>query len=152
MAKRLYRSNDNKVIGGVCGGIAEYFDIDPTLVRLLWVLLTFSVGIGVIAYIVCAIVIPERPSSGIKYKDIESGDEVPASARMYENFDSQDNTQDTAQRGEDKSRTFLGIILIALGGFLLFKRWFFWIDFGKLWPAILILGGIYVIFRGREGK
>lgn len=152
MTKRLYRSSDNKVIGGVCAGIAEYFDIDPTLVRLLWVLLTFSVGIGIIAYIVCVIVIPERPSSGIKYKDVGTDDEVLVSAGMDDDFAPQGDAQDTTQRQEDKSRTFLGIILIALGGFLLFRRWFFWIDLGKFWPVILILGGVYVIFRGREGK
>jgi len=58
--KRLYRSKDKK-IAGVCGGIAEYFDIDPTLVRLGWLLLTILTGIvpGVIAYIIAAIVMPK---------------------------------------------------------------------------------------------
>ena len=61
MKKRLYKSNKNKSICGVCGGIAEYFDIDPTLVRLAWVLFTCFAGSGLLAYIICAIVIPEDP-------------------------------------------------------------------------------------------
>ncbi|MCL2360945.1 MAG: PspC domain-containing protein [Defluviitaleaceae bacterium] len=61
MAKRLYRSRTNKVISGVCGGIAEYFNIDPSLVRLGMVLFTFAGGSGIVAYIIGAIVIPQAP-------------------------------------------------------------------------------------------
>ena len=58
--KKLYRSN-KKVIAGVCGGLGEYFNIDPTIVRVLWILITiFSMGLGIIAYIVCWIIIPEK--------------------------------------------------------------------------------------------
>ena len=62
MEKRLYKSSTDKKIDGVCAGIAEYFGIDPTLVRLLWVLATFFVGAGVLAYIVAAIVMPRNPN------------------------------------------------------------------------------------------
>ena len=59
--KRLYRSN-NKKICGVAGGLAEYFDLDPTIMRLLWILFAFmSCSAGVIAYLVCALVIPQSP-------------------------------------------------------------------------------------------
>ena len=58
--KRLYRSTTNKMLCGVCGGLAEYFNIDPTIVRLIAVLLAFSVGSGLIAYIIAAIIIPEQ--------------------------------------------------------------------------------------------
>lgn len=61
--KRIYRSRTNRMISGVCGGIAEYFNIDPTLVRLIAVLLLFAgafIG-GVIAYFICTAVIPEQP-------------------------------------------------------------------------------------------
>ncbi len=61
--KKLYRSKTDRKIAGVCGGIAEYFNIDPTLVRLCTVLLALFVGGGVIAYIVCALVIPEEPGA-----------------------------------------------------------------------------------------
>ena len=58
--KRLYRSND-KMVAGVCAGIAEYFDIDPTLIRLGWVVLTFIGFSGLLAYIIAAIIIPKAP-------------------------------------------------------------------------------------------
>lgn len=62
MEKRLYKSNKNIKIDGVCAGIAEYFAIDPTLVRLGAVVMTLAVGSGILAYIVCAIVIPRDPN------------------------------------------------------------------------------------------
>jgi len=57
--KKLYRSNTNRMICGVCGGVAEYFNIDPTIVRLLWVIFGLTV-FGIFAYIVAAIIVPER--------------------------------------------------------------------------------------------
>lgn len=59
MKKRLYKSATDKKICGVCAGIAEYFDIDPTLVRLAWVVFTCLGGSGVLAYIIAAIVLPD---------------------------------------------------------------------------------------------
>jgi phage shock protein PspC (stress-responsive transcriptional regulator) len=61
MEKRLYKSATDKKIDGVCAGIAKYFDIDPTLVRLLWVLGTLFVGAGILAYIIAAIIMPREP-------------------------------------------------------------------------------------------
>ncbi len=61
MKKRLYRSRDNFMIAGVCGGLGEYFDIDPTFIRLLWVLFILAGGSGILAYIIAWIVIPQHP-------------------------------------------------------------------------------------------
>ena len=61
MNKRLYTSNENKMLDGVCGGIAEYFGIDPTLVRLGWAVFCAIGGSGILAYIIAAIIIPRRP-------------------------------------------------------------------------------------------
>ncbi len=61
MGKRLYKMNEGKILDGVCGGIANYFGVDPTVIRLLWVLFTAVGGSGIIAYIVCALVIPREP-------------------------------------------------------------------------------------------
>lgn len=58
MAKRLYKSRNDRMIAGVCGGIGEYFDIDPTLIRILWVTLLFMAGGGLVAYLIAWIVIP----------------------------------------------------------------------------------------------
>lgn len=66
MKKQLRRSTENKVIAGVCGGIAEYFDIDPTLIRLAWVLFCALGSSGVLAYIIAAIIIPEAPAGGVQ--------------------------------------------------------------------------------------
>ena len=60
MVKRLYRIEYGKCIAGVCGGLAEYLNIDPTLVRLAWVLLVFCAGGGIFAYILAAIIMPSK--------------------------------------------------------------------------------------------
>lgn len=62
MEKKLYRSRDDKKIVGVCGGVAKYFGIDPTIVRLIWAITSIFAFAGIIAYIVCAFVIPEEPA------------------------------------------------------------------------------------------
>jgi phage shock protein C len=61
MKKRLYRSRDNSMIAGVCGGLGEYFDMDPTFIRLLWIVFTLAGGSGILAYIIAWIVIPQHP-------------------------------------------------------------------------------------------
>ena len=62
--KKLYRSKKERMIGGVCGGIAEHLDADPTIIRLGWVLLTLlSVGLGLIAYLIAWLIVPEKKDS-----------------------------------------------------------------------------------------
>ena len=63
MEKKLYRSNDNKIIAGVCGGIAEFFSLDPTLVRLGLVVFCALGGSGILAYILAAIIMPKAPDT-----------------------------------------------------------------------------------------
>ena len=58
--KKLYRTEDNKMLAGVCGGVAEYLNLDPTLVRVLWVAVSLFAGAGVILYIVMAIIVPVK--------------------------------------------------------------------------------------------
>ncbi len=57
-AKRLKKSSREKKLCGVCGGIAEYFNVDPTLIRLIWIILAFAVGFGLVAYIIAALIMP----------------------------------------------------------------------------------------------
>lgn len=59
--KRLYKSKSDKKLCGVCGGIAEYFEVDSTLIRLAWILLVATIGTGLLAYIIALIVMPDRP-------------------------------------------------------------------------------------------
>ena len=61
MEKKLYRNTGNKMIAGVCSGIAEYLNIDPTVVRLIWALVGLT-GAGIVAYLIAALIIPEKPS------------------------------------------------------------------------------------------
>ena len=63
MEKKLYKSRTDKKLDGVCAGIAEYLDIDPTVIRLLWILVTAFAGAGLLAYIVAAIVMPRKPEA-----------------------------------------------------------------------------------------
>ena len=60
MNKRLYKIEEGKKLCGVCGGIAEYLNIDPTVIRLLWILFTALGGSGIIAYIICALIFPSK--------------------------------------------------------------------------------------------
>lgn len=59
--KKLYRSRTNKMLGGVCAGLGDYFGIDPTIIRLLWALFFLMGGAGIIVYILAWIIIPEAP-------------------------------------------------------------------------------------------
>lgn len=61
--KKLYRSDENKMLAGVCGGIAEYFGVDPTLIRLAWVVFSLLGGSGLLAYILAVIIIPRDDSN-----------------------------------------------------------------------------------------
>mgnify|MGYP003464939757 CR=1 FL=1 len=63
MKKKIYRSRNDKKLAGVCAGFAEYFGIDPTIVRLLFVFFVLWAGTGLLAYILCALIIPEEPEN-----------------------------------------------------------------------------------------
>lgn len=73
MTKRLYKSKANKSIGGVIGGVGDYFDIDPVLLRVVWILIVIFTGVfpGLIAYILAMIIVPERPESQKTLKEKE---------------------------------------------------------------------------------
>ncbi len=73
--KRLYRSRKERMLAGVCGGIAEYFEVDPPIVRLAWVLFTFAGGAGLVAYIIAWIIVPEAPQDAQKTEDSDKDNE-----------------------------------------------------------------------------
>ncbi|MBR7079652.1 MAG: PspC domain-containing protein [Treponema sp.] len=85
MAKKLYRSND-KVFCGVCGGIADYFDLDSTIIRVIWVLLScFTIGFpGILAYIICAAILPVNPNDD-RDSDISNMKSAGSSSGYSEN-------------------------------------------------------------------
>ena len=59
--KRVYRSGKDRILGGVCGGIGDYFGVDPVIIRLFWILLTLAYGIGILFYIIAWFIIPRNP-------------------------------------------------------------------------------------------
>lgn len=69
MEKKLYRSRNDKKLAGVCSGVAKFFKIDPTIIRLIWALAILCAGTGLLAYIVCAFVIPEEPEDYVTIED-----------------------------------------------------------------------------------
>lgn len=148
--KKLYRNIHNKVIGGVSGGLAEYFDVDVVVFRLLFVLLVLFGGGGVLAYIVMWIVIPPKPEQYFSQPTSEettSGNENP--------HDKPENNPETVtsapapqtKQTKEASNTSLlaGIILIFIGVLFLFHRVMPWVNLANFWPVLLIIGGFLII-------
>jgi len=150
--KKLYRSRVDRVIAGVCGGLGEYFGIDPVVVRLIFVLLTLGHGFGLLIYIVLAIAIPENPDQkatrtdpGEKMKEFAGGIKERAQAAADE-FKS-----DRPDRGFNVRR-LIGFIFIIVGALALANVFF---PFGLLnwqivWPLILIAAGALILLQGRN--
>lgn len=74
MEKKLYRSQSDKKLCGVCGGIAEYFEIDSTVIRLLWVLATLFFGSGILCYIICTLIMPIQKDEPLEYEYVRKGE------------------------------------------------------------------------------
>jgi phage shock protein C len=136
MNKRLYRSRKEKMIGGVCGGLAEYFDIDPVFVRILFVVAVFAGGSGILAYIICWIIIPEQPYTA-----------APATPAPPSTQPDSTQPAPAPPSSEHKGSASAGIILIIIGGLFLANNFLPRFHFGDLWPLILILLGIAILSR-----
>lgn len=67
MQKKLYKSRKDRKLSGVCGGLGQYFNVDSTLIRLIWILFVFFGGTGILAYLVCALIIPDEPYDDYYY-------------------------------------------------------------------------------------
>jgi len=141
--KKLYRSRDNKVLAGVCGGIGEYFEIDPVIVRLIWIVLTMIWGFGLFLYIIAIFLIPLEPKE-IKIQDVSTS--TQESKKDYRHL-------------EDSDRniviTLIALFFIVLGIMVvvsiiapstyIFRN----IIKGILGVAMIIIG-IYLVFRSRK--
>ncbi|MBU8934789.1 MAG: PspC domain-containing protein [candidate division Zixibacteria bacterium] len=124
MSKRLYRSTEHKVIGGVCGGLGDYFDLDPALLRIFAVLLFFASGVGFFAYLIAWVIIPVRPYD----VEVVNAERESASWHKY----------------------LPGLFLIGIGLVLLLRESWYWFDMGIFWPGLLVVGGLWLIFSGRK--
>jgi len=146
--KRLYRSAKSKVFGGVAGGIAEYFDIDPIIIRLLFVIIAFAGGGGAIVYLILWIALPLEPimpfnmnmGSGEPFNPGNPGEQTTAD---YSTGAS--NPFNIPVKPENRNGLIGGILLISLGVIFLANRFIPNIDFGDLWPLVLVvLGGVLI--------
>jgi phage shock protein C len=137
MNRKLYRSKKDKIIGGVCGGLGKYFDIDPVLIRILFVFLTFFHGSGLIIYLILLIIVPQEP---INIDEIELKDFTDISGDRPSNYE-----QTTVNRGEKVKKIF-GIILLIIGSLLFLENFVKILDFEIIAPLIMILMGLYLIY------
>ena len=133
-AKRIYRNPREKVIAGVCSGIANYFDVDVAWVRLAFVLSIFASGFGILAYAVAWIVFP---------KD----ERVPGAPDAQVSEPAAPKEAKVRKPSSGTSRNAVGIVLILLGALFFLDQNFWWFRFDAFWPVILIGLGIYMVMR-----
>ena len=159
MGKRLYRSRSDRMIWGVCGGLANYFDIDPVIIRLIAVLLVVAGGAGILAYIILAIITPLESSVVTEPKDVikENVEEMKATAsqigqEIRSAFAREEGASKETAGTQRRSRNVLGTILVVIGILFLLASFnlFSWLRWTYLWPLIIIAIGVLIIFSTRR--
>ena len=151
-AKRLYRSRQDCMIAGVCGGLAEYLDVDPSLVRLVVILTVFLGGVGLLLYFVAWLIVPENseqsPNPAFKKNQKLKDDVIQELRRTGSSFGDklEDSIEELEGRPERRSMVFLGLALIALGTAFLFRHLIPWLELQELWPVLLIVIGVLLLF------
>lgn len=147
MQKKLYRSNKEKMIGGVAGGLGQYFDVDPVLIRVLFVITLFMSGTGVIAYILLWIITPVEPTLAYEMTS-DTSDENPTVEKVSSTENIEEKIKDTS-----KKRIFAGVALILIGMIFLANNIIPNFDFVDILPLILIgLGASILLSNERRGK
>ncbi|SDF63102.1 phage shock protein C (PspC) family protein [Mucilaginibacter pineti] len=155
MEKKLYRDEHRKVIGGVCAGLADYFDADIAIIRAIFLITLFVGGSSFLVYLVLWVVLPKKGynffNPGVDYR-------VP----NQDPFNPFSSTPPQQPFGFDqmppkkKSNTglFIGVILILIGAsFLLHElRLFAFLHLGRLWPAVIVFAGLALIVSGQKKK
>jgi phage shock protein C len=139
MNRRLYRSQTESVLGGVAGGVAEYFDLDPAIVRVVWALLALITGgVFFILYIVMWIVVPlgPEPDQGVDDRAAEGADPITG-------WNAQPRRGRRSSGGES---WIFGVVLIGLGLYFLAREYLPDINFDRLWPLGLVLLGVILLF------
>ena len=154
MEKRLYRSRTDRVLWGVCGGLAKYFDIDPTIVRVIAVLLIFADGLGILAYIIMAIIVPREGSKVATPREAvkENIEDMKASAsqvgsEIRSTFERKEGEAVDVDRIHQRRRSFLGIIIFVVGIVLLLGTLglFWWFHWGIFLAAVILIIGLFII-------
>ena len=140
MPERLFRSTQEKMLGGVCGGLADYFSVDVTLVRLIVLVAAFAGGVGIPVYLVAWVIIPVNPH--------EHGGQIIKGMALEDKDATQGFKLDKQETHKNRSK-MAGIILVCLGAYFLFERFLpYWFNMNKMWPLLLILIGIAIIYKG----
>jgi phage shock protein PspC (stress-responsive transcriptional regulator) len=167
MHKKLYRSARERMLGGVAAGVAEYFDVDPTIVRLVFVLSIFAGGAGIIAYIIMWIIVPQGPfvpynmNTNIPPQNQEAGAGTESNAGTRGNAGAEPGTKPNTEGGTDpvsdyfqslkkqkeKRGVTFGIILVVFGIFLLANTMIDRIHFHDIFPVALIVLGIGLLLN-----
>jgi len=140
----LYRDRSDSMIGGVSGGMGKYLNLDPTIIRIIFLILAFFGG-GIILYLILWIAIPLAPIDYFEKTQyqINMENETAGNARQ-----TGENQQPAPQNKPPSDGNLIaGVILIAIGGIFLINR-FLDIDFGDLWPFILLVAGLVLVIKG----
>ena len=144
MEKRLYRSRKKKVIAGICGGLGDHLDIDPVILRIIFVLITIFHGIGILIYIIMWIVIPEESYSPPSTAEAATEPESPAnSEEKARELPNEKNGGNSSSGG----RIVFGVILILVGLVFLSERYLPFFDFEFVFAIGLIALGLSLLFN-----
>lgn len=145
MRERLYRSRDDRMLFGVAGGMAEWMDLDPAVVRLVWALLILAGGVGLLLYIVAAIVIPEAPYGMVSTAPAAG---MPAdagtAAASQTRLEAREARRAARRQGGGNAGVIIGLFLVVLGVWFLLER-FVRIDTSWFMPGALIVIGIVLV-------
>jgi phage shock protein PspC (stress-responsive transcriptional regulator) len=144
MEKRLYRSRKWRVFGGVAGGLAEYFGLDPILMRVIFVIITLINGIGILLYIILWIVIPEIP--------FEIAYQVKPEDQPLKEGTSDSINPNVEVKSNGKGRIFVGAALIIIGILFFFERFIPSFNFEDFFPALLIIIGLALIWNSAKKR
>lgn len=148
MTEKLYRSVREKMLGGVCGGLADYFSVDVTLVRLIVLVATFAGGVGFLAYLAAWVIIPVNSSDQDGHTENHNRDIGDVVKGMVSDVEVATKEFSRHEKHENRSK-FAGGILVTLGVLFLLDRVLpYWFDMSKMWPLLLIVIGLAIIWRG----
>ncbi len=150
MYKKLYRSVTDKMLGGVCGGLAEYFAVDPVIVRLIFVLAVVFGGSGIIAYIILWIIIPQKPYIITPFNTEYAKPDSSPGAEEKTSESTQFNRNVVNEKVQNNRSIYAGVFLIFLGGIFLLDNFVPHFHFGDFWPLILIGLGFAIILNSRN--
>ena len=150
--KQLIRPKEGRIFFGVSMGLADYFNIDPVIIRVLFVILTIWGGSGLILYIVGIFVIPDEKKDDIKKETNDIKSRKKDISEKIQN-DAQVVAHDIKVNIKDKNNSYVfGLIILVVGVILLLSNTFSWFSWDKFWPLAIIAIGILIILSDRKAK